>query len=292
MCNRWKRKLSRGIVPPTRVATDSGTSVHVRTAPEQVVSLRERAPRQGRHTSSPQTHQGHRPQDPPSPGRSDSSSPAAVPQAARVAAAASPRSRSRAISASADAGSRRSSDQQNVRRAAPQAAAEIAAQAHGDTGRVPPRVSSERAAEARPQVSAEMAAEVLARLLKQRAVVGAQGLPRETDFDGKWFFGDQSFQIRGRGTDLRVSGANCHFKQVTTKTAELFIFDEAGQLLHVVSGRLSADLRKLMWSNGREWIREDAELQDFRRENRALCEEMRLLREENKLLRRAAAGQP
>lgn len=172
-----------------------------------------------------------------------------------------------------------------------QAAATVPAQAHADTKRLPPRVAAETTAEARPRVSAEMAAEVLARLLKERAVVGAQGLRRESDFDGKWFFGEQTFQIRGRGTDLRVSGANCHFKQVTSKTAELFIFDETGQLLHVVSGRLSADLRKLMWSNGREWIREDAELQDFRRDNQAMCEELRLLREENELLRRASARQ-
>lgn len=142
--------------------------------------------------------------------------------------------------------------------------------------------------EARPQCPprvAEMAADVLARLLKQRAAAAGSQVLRESDFDGKWFFGEQSYEIRGKGTDLRVGGANCHFKQISSKACELFIFNESGEMLHVVNGRLSADLRKLNWNNGREWVREDAQRDDFRRENQLMKEQLQMLRDENQRLR-------
>lgn len=125
-----------------------------------------------------------------------------------------------------------------------------------------------------------MAAEVMVRLLRNRAALAGEVPSPETDFDGKWLFGSQVLPIQGRSTNLRVGSSNCHFKPLTSKTGELYIFDDVGtSLLHVVTGRLSADLQSLEWSNGRVWRRvvEDNLLQD---ENRRLSEKLRRSQDE------------
>jgi ribosomal protein L19E len=142
----------------------------------------------------------------------------------------------------------------------------------------------------------------MVRLLTEKAAL-AGGAPvfAENSFDGRWFFGDQVLNIRGRGTDLIVGVARWHFKQLASNTAELFILDSQGDVLHVVTGHLDAQLQTLTWSNGRVWTRvREAERRESgsqgaaeetrRRESRTddydrLVEEVRLLRRENQRLR-------
>ena len=106
----------------------------------------------------------------------------------------------------------------------------------------------------------------------------------ESAFDGDWVFNSQVHQIRGRGTDLRLGGSSCHFKQLTEKTCELFLFVQLGKLLHVVTGRLSDDRQRLTWNNGNEWrrVRENARFALPREDSDA---ELRLLRKENQYMR-------
>lgn len=133
-----------------------------------------------------------------------------------------------------------------------------------------------------------LAAEVVARLLRRQTAFGGEAPSCEPDFDGKWLFNDQVHRILGAGTDLKVGSASWFFRAQSSKKCELFVFDTVGTtLIHVVNGRLSADRQIVEWSNGRTWKRalqgeEDAQLQDFLKENHRLAEENRNLR--NQLL--------
>ena len=130
---------------------------------------------------------------------------------------------------------------------------------------------------------AYMLAELFCQVFKEPAELG-QEEAFESAFDGDWVFNSQVHQIRGRGTDLRLGGSSCHFKQLTEKTCELFLFVQLGKLLHVVTGRLSDDRQRLTWNNGNEWrrVRENARFALPREDSDA---ELRLLRKENQYMR-------
>lgn len=143
----------------------------------------------------------------------------------------------------------------------------------------------------------------MTKLLKEKVALAGSSSSREQasafaagPFDGKWFFGDQVLNIIGRGTDLTVGVATWHFKQLSDNTCELLIFDELGAMVHVVTGRLSANNQTLTWNSGRVWERgdlpsepaEDSGLRHSRKDNDLLVEQIQLLRRENQRLREAA----
>lgn len=137
------------------------------------------------------------------------------------------------------------------------------------------------------QTKAELAAAVMVRLLRQHAALGGEVGSCETEFEGKWQFGNQVLNIVGRGTDLTIGKLECHFKPLTSKTCELFLLDsKGGALMHVVPGRISADLQSIQWNNGKTWHRVRQGEQDdmLQQHNQRLAEENRRLREENQHL--------
>jgi len=97
------------------------------------------------------------------------------------------------------------------------------------------------------------------RLLKEKGVLGpkasGESCEQSCDFDGRWVYQDRAFNICNamKGVDV---DAYRYFQALTSSSCELMIFDDGGELLHVVSGQLTPDGRKINWSSGAQWQRE------------------------------------